>query len=136
MNIILDENAVLPKRSHEYDAGLDLFSKESKWIPAKGSAVFDTGIHIELQKGTTGIVKPRSGLNINHDLMCDGVIDYGYTGSIKVKLYNLGCTDYKVQKGDRIAQLLILAICIPQLNVVYKFEETERGNGGFGSTGR
>jgi dUTP pyrophosphatase len=137
MKIKLDEGAYMPTRAHEHDAGLDLYSPIYEVVPAKGSAVFDTGVHIELPKYTVGMLKSKSGLNVNHGLTSEGVIDVGYTGSICVKLYNHSDEDYYVQKGDKISQLVILPLAIPTtLELVDDLEATERGNGGFGSTGR
>ena len=135
MKIKLDEEAKVT-RGHKTDAGLDLYSRETKIIPSNGSAVFDTGVHIELPHGTTGFLKSKSGLNVNHGLTSEGVIDEGYTGSIVVKLYNHSDKDYQVFKGQKISQLVILPVVIPdELEEVQELEETERGNGGFGSTG-
>lgn len=157
MRIKLDENAIMPTRAHETDAGLDLYACEDKVVPAGGSAVFDTGVHVELPwfdylsisdwgcnfrsaeencKPTVGIIKSKSGLNVNHNITSDGVIDMGYTGSIVVKLYNHGKEDYKVQRGDKISQLVIVPILTPSLEVVSNLGETERGDAGFGSTGK
>ena len=105
-------------------------------VPARGSAIFDTGVHVELAPFTAGFLKSKSGLNVKHNLTSDGVVDVGYTGSICVKLYNHGDTDYMVHRGDKISQLVIVDIRIPYLKVVDKLYETERVNNGFGSTGR
>lgn len=136
MKIKLDKGAYMPTRAHEHDAGLDLYAKEMLVVPAKGSTVFDTGVHIELPIGTVGMLKSKSGLNVNHGLTSEGVIDVGYTGSIRVKLYNNGDMSYLVKKGDKISQLVIMPILTPTLELVDSLEKTERGNGGFGSTGR
>lgn len=136
MKVKLDEKAIMPTRAHSTDAGLDIYSPEKVSIPPKGSKTIDTGVHIELPKGTAGILKSRSGLNINHNIINTGVIDEGYTGSIAVKLYNHGDRWYKVKRGDKISQLLIVPILIPELEIVDKLDETDRGNNGFGSTGR
>ena len=137
MNIILDEGAKMPTKAHSTDAGFDLYARESQIIPAKESATFDTGVHIELPPHTTGFLKSKSGLNVKHGITSDGVIDVGYTGSIVVKLYNHSGTDYKVNAGDKITQLVILPLAIVgELTTVDSFSETERGNGGFGSSGR
>lgn len=150
MRIMLDEGAYMPTRAHEDDAGLDLYARETQIVPAKESATFDTGVHIELnmwdltdsrgeliaQFKTVGYLKSKSGLNVRYGITSEGVIDMGYTGSIKVKLYNHSGKDYTVHKGDKITQLVIHPIFIPKLAVVDSLEETERGNGGFGSTGR
>lgn len=136
MNIILDENAIMPNKAHEADAGFDLYSREEKTIPARGSVLFDTGVHIQLPKGTVGFLKSKSGLNVKHGIVSEGVIDSGYTGSIVAKLYNNSDNDYMVKKGDKITQLVILPIISTELNIVSRFEETSRGNNGFGSSGR
>ena len=136
MKIMLDKGAYMPTRAHEDDAGLDLFATETKIIPAMGSATFDTGVHIELPKGTVGMIKSKSGLNVKHDLTSEGVLDVGYTGSIFLKLYNHGDKDYTVWRGDKISQLVIMPILLPTLELVDSLEETERGNRGFGSTGK
>lgn len=136
MNIQLDKGAHTPTRAHTFDAGLDLRAVEGKTVPARGSAVFDTGVHIALPPLTVGFLMSKSGLNVKHDITSTGVIDTDYTGPIKVKLYNDGYTDYEVQAGDKISQLVILPIIIPDLQVVDALEDTERGAGGFGSTGK
>lgn len=136
MKIMLDEGAKV-SRAHPYDAGLDLYARETQIVPAKESAVFDTGVHIELPLCTTGFLKSRSGLNVRHGIVSDGgVIDAGYTGSIRVKIYNHSGYDYTVHAGDRIAQLVILKCELPELELVDSLEETDRGDNGFGSTGR
>lgn len=136
MKIKLDAGAKMPTRAHETDAGLDIYARESQVVPAKESAVFDTGVHIELPAGTVGMLKSKSGLNVKHGITSEGVIDVGYTGSICVKLYNHSGYDYEVNAGDKISQLVILPIVTPPLELVDELETTERGAGGFGSTGR
>lgn len=126
----------MPERAHETDAGLDLRSPIYSAVPAWGSATIDTGVHIELPKNTVGFLKSKSGLNVKHGITSEGVIDVGYTGSIVVKLYNHTDKDYVVQRGDKISQLVILPILTPKLELVDELESTERGDGGFGSTGR
>lgn len=136
MKIKLDPWAIMPTRAHDTDAGLDLYATEDKTVPPYGSATFDTGVHVELPPCTAGFLKSKSGLNVNHDITSEGVIDVGYTGAIVVKLYNHGKTPYFVKKGDKISQLVIVPVVIPSLEVVDELEDTERGDGGFGSTGR
>ena len=82
------------------------------------------------------MLKSKSGLNVKHNLIGEGVIDCGFMGSIRVKLYNLGDTDYQIQRGDKIIQLVIVPCIYCEFTQVDKFAETERGDGGFGSTGR
>lgn len=136
MKIKLDEGAKMPTRAHSTDAGLDLYARDTQIVPAKESAIFDTGVHIELPQGTVGMLKSKSGLNVKHGITSEGVIDVGYTGSIVAKLYNNSGYDYKVNAGDKITQLVILPILTPELELVDDLESTDRGNGGFGSTGR
>ena len=136
MKIKLDSGARMPTRAHTTDAGLDLYARETKIIPANGSETFDTGVHVALPAGTVGMLKSKSGLNVNYGLTSEGVIDAGYTGSIVVKLYNNSNRNYKVKTGDKISQLVIMPIITPPLEIVTDLEETERGAGGFGSTGK
>lgn len=136
MKVKLDYGAKLPTRAHEADAGLDLYARDSAMIWAGKSEVFDTGVHIELPKDTVGYIKSKSGLCVKNDLVTTGTIDEGYTGSIKIKLFNLGDTHYVVNKGDKIAQLVIHPIIKPELELVDELEDTERGSNGFGSSGR
>ena len=151
MRVVLDEGAKLPTRAHETDAGYDLFAREDFVIPpgktdwdfgsgyhevSLGCATHDTGVHVEIPKGYVGFIKSKSGLNVKHGITAEGVIDSGYTGSIVVKLYNHTKDIYKVKKGDKITQLVILPIYTPDLELVTELDETERGDGGFGSTGK
>lgn len=136
MKIKLDNGAHMPTRAHNTDAGLDIYARDSQIVPAKESAIFDTGVHIELPSGTAGMLKSKSGLYVKHGITSEGVIDVGYTGSIVVRLYNHSYYDYKVNAGDKISQLVITNIVTPPLEVVETLDETERGNDGFGSSGR
>lgn len=149
MKIMLDEGAAfVPQRAHSHDAGLDLFATEDAVVPSCGSYTFDTGVHVELPRVclsdgfgdvefiTAGILKSKSGLNVNHDITSDGTIDFGYTGSIKVKLYNHGNTDYLVKRGEKISQLVIVPVLTPDIQVVDALTDTDRGNNGFGSSGK
>ena len=136
MNIQLDKQALMPVRAHDTDAGFDLLSPVDTVIPAHGSVTVDTGVHIELPPNTAGFLKSKSGLNVKYGITSEGVIDVGYTGSITVKLYNNSDVDYIVHRGDKISQLVVVKIDTPDLVLVDKLADTERGNGGFGSTGR
>ena len=136
MNIILDNGAFMPGFAHKTDAGADLRSPVEAVVPAHGSAVIDTGVHVEIPEGYTIFLKSKSGLNVKHNLIGEGVVDALYTGSIKVKLYNLGDNDYQILRGDKIIQMVILPCTHCEFTQVDKFAETERGDGGFGSTGR
>ena len=136
MKIKLDDGAIMPTRAHPTDAGLDLYARDTFIVSAKESVEFDTGVHVELPAGTVGMLKSKSGLNVKYGLTSEGVIDVGYTGSIVVKLYNHSGYDYKVNAGDKISQLVIMPILTPTLELVESLDDTERGAGGFGSTGK
>lgn len=136
MKIVLDNGALKPCKAHPEDAGFDLMARAGRIVPAHGSAIFDTGVHIEIPSGYVGFLKSKSGLNVKHGITSEGVIDAGYTGSICVKLYNNSRIAYLVDKGDKISQLIILPIYNSELEVVDSLDETARGNNGFGSSGR
>lgn len=136
MKIKLDNGAKMPTRAYPTDAGLDIYARETQIVPAKESAIFDTGVHIELPDNCVGMLKSKSGLNVKHGITSEGVIDVGYSGSICVKLYNNSGYDYKVNEGDKISQLVILPILTPELELVEELEEHGRGNNGFGSSGK
>ena len=137
MKVILDEGAKMPTKAHTTDAGWDLYAREDKIVPARASATFDTGVHIELPHRTVGLLKSKSGLNVKFGITSEGVIDVGYTGSIVAKLYNNSFNDYRVKKGDKITQLVIVPLAlVDTLEVVEEFSETARGDNGFGSSGR
>ena len=137
INIMLDEGAFMPERAHEWDAGLDLRSPISTYIYDGCSVVIDTGVHVQIPEGYVGMLKSKSGLNVKLGITSVGVIDSHYTGSIVVKLYRSGSTEpYWIESGDKITQLVILPCETPKINVVDKFPETDRNDGGFGSTGR
>ena len=135
INIKLDAGAIMPNRAHDDDAGYDLYARETKSIPVGGCAIFDTGVHIEIPRGYVGMVKSKSGLYFKHGLTGEGVVDSGYTGSIRVKLHNHGENYYMVRAGDKISQLVLLPIITPNLVLTEVLEESERGENGFGSTG-
>jgi dUTP pyrophosphatase len=136
MKVKLDKGAHMPERAHSTDAGADLRSPHDALVMPNDSVVVDTGVHIELPPNTVGMLKSKSGLNVKHGITSEGVIDVGYTGSIAVKLYNHSDKPYEVKAGDKISQLVIMPILTPSFELVDELEETERGNGGFGSTGR
>ena len=136
MKIMLDEGAKMPTRAHTWDAGLDLYAMEDGYIRCNQSRTFDTGTHIQIPEGCVGFIKSKSGLMVNHGITTDGTIDCGYTGSIKVCLFNNGGSKYEVKAGDKIAQLVILPCVLPPLELVDSLEKTDRGEKGFGSTGR
>lgn len=136
MKIKLDEGAYEPIRAHATDAGLDLKSRETKIVPAHGSAIFDTGVHIELPKGAAGLLVSKSGLNVKHGIQSVGLVDEGYGGSIIAKLYNHSDENYTVHEGDKISQLVVFPVLYESVELVDWVEAGERGSNGFGSSGR
>lgn len=136
LKVKLDSGAYAPTRAHRIDAGLDLYAMSDHEVPAHGSAIFDTGVHVEIPAGYVGMIKSKSGLNVKHNITSEGVIDAGYTGSMVVKLYNHGNHDVHIEKGQKISQLVILPIITPNVEIVAHLDDTERGDGGFGSTGK
>lgn len=136
MEIMLDNGAYMPSRGHGTDAGLDLRTPKAVIVPAYGSVAVDTGVHVALPHGYAGLLVSKSGLNVRHDITSTGLIDEGYTGSIIVKLYNHGGEDYAFEAGDKITQLVGIPVFCGPLEQVSVFNATERGDNGFGSTGR
>ncbi len=139
MNIkyMLDTEAYPIAKAHPADAGYDLRAVKDCFIHHLDGEVIETGVHVEIPQGYVGYVQGRSGLNINHDIICPtGTIDSGYTGSIKVKLYNLGTETYHIHRGDKVAQLVIQPMAVSDLVEMVSLEETDRGDKGFGSSGR
>lgn len=135
MKVMLDEGAFAPERKHPTDAGLDLKTPIDVFIRPKNRAFVDTGVHVELPANTVGMIKSRSGLNKNYGVQCEGVIDENYRGSIGVVLYNHSDKHVTFNKGDRIGQLVILPCIYEDVELVDKLGNTDRGEGGFGSTG-
>lgn len=135
----MSRSAKLPTRGSDGAAGWDLYSNKERAILPKRHVTFTTGIAIELPEGTFGAIYPRSGLATENGLRlcnCVGVIDEDYRGEIKIPIYNDSGYTQRIGVGDRIAQLVIQPYCKDvELEVVKKLSETERGVGGFGSTG-
>lgn len=136
MKIKLDDFGIMPERAHPYDAGLDLRSPFRVVIRPNDRVTIDTGVHVAIEKNFVGLITSKSGLMANHGITSRGTIDCGYTGSIKAVLFNHSDKTYIVEKGDKITQLVLLPIATPQLELVDSFEYTERGENGFGSSGR
>lgn len=136
MKVMYDDFAFPIQHAHEDDAGYDLCIPVDAVLPARGSLIIDTGVHVAIPKGYVGMLKSKSGLNVKHSIRGEGVIDSGYTGSIVVKLYNDGYQDYTFARGNKVIQLVIQKVATPEIVVVDSFEDTERGDNGFGSTGK
>ena len=129
-------NAKLPYRSSANAAGYDLYASDDVTVPANGKKLVPTDISLEIPLGYYGRVAPRSGLALNHHLdVGAGVIDPDYRGKLGVLLFNFSSKDYEVKTGDKIAQLLLEKIITPLVEEVDQLVSTERGEGGFGSTG-
>lgn len=130
----LDEGAYAPMRAHDSDAGFDLACKEDQMLASNKANTIDTGVHILIPEGYVGLVCPRSSFNVKGIGTPIGVVDAGYTGSIRVVLEPFNVT--KIFKGNRIAQLVILPL--PNIKMIEGKVigvDTHRGAGGFGSTG-
>lgn len=135
MKIKLDKTAIMPTRAHATDAGLDLYAPCDCTIPMYGHATIDTGVHVQLPPQSVGLITSRSGL-MRQGITTRGTIDEGYTGSLGVVLFNHSSYDCTIKRGDRIAQLVVLPVLLPEIQLVHKLDKTERGTNGFGSTGR
>ena len=136
MKIMLEESAYKPSRAHATDAGLDLRTPVAVTVPAHGSVVVDTKTHVELPQGCAGLIVSKSGLNVKHGLVTTGLIDEGYAGSILVRIYNHSDEDYSFEPGDKVTQLVVIPARYEPLEIVDSIDGGERGDGGFGSTGK
>ena len=129
--------AFTPTKGSEKAAGFDLKSSFNYIIPSRGKIIVNTGIKIELPEGCYGRIAPRSGLAVNYSIdVGAGVIDEDYRGVLQVVLFNHSDTPFNVVKGDRIAQLICEKILYPEIEEVEKLSNTQRGENGFGSTGK
>ena len=137
MKVVLDEGAYLPEKAHRADAGYDLRTPERVVLRRHDRICIDTGVHMQIPDGWYGQLFSKSGLNAKHDIVSlGGTIDSSYTGSIVVKLYNLGEEDYVFEAGDKIVQIVLMPCGNFYMTQVDELEETERGDNGFGSTGK
>jgi dUTP pyrophosphatase len=128
-----------PARAHEHDAGFDLFAAEAAVVEPGGRASVGTGIAVAIPESHAGLVLPRSGLAARHGIAlvnAPGLIDAGYRGELRVLLLNTDRDEpFRVQPGDRIAQLLVTPVPAPEFVEASELAETVRGTDGFGSTG-
>ncbi|XP_027035357.1 deoxyuridine 5'-triphosphate nucleotidohydrolase, mitochondrial [Tachysurus fulvidraco] len=133
----LTEHATTPTRGSAKAAGFDLYSAYDYSIAPMDKAIVKTDLQIAVPAGCYGRVAPRSGLAAKHFIdVGAGVVDEDYRGNVGVVLFNFGKETFQVKKGDRVAQLVCERICYPDLQELQTLDETERGTGGFGSTGR
>lgn len=135
----LTEDAVVPVKSHATDAGYDLVSVVDSTIPVGERRLIATGIAVAIPNGWVGLVAPRSGLAIKHGISvtnAPGIVDSGYRGELMTIVHNLGQEEFQINKGDRIAQLVVTPYYYGESLEVDELPEADRGDNGFGSTGR
>ena len=127
--------SILPTRATQGSVGYDLYADEGAVVRAGGRGVISTGISVEVPQGTYGRIAPRSGLAVKNGIQVGaGVVDQDYTGELKVVLFNHGDSKFKIQKGFRIAQLVLERCETPEVREIQEVADTARGAGGFGST--
>ncbi|XP_014671624.1 PREDICTED: deoxyuridine 5'-triphosphate nucleotidohydrolase-like [Priapulus caudatus] len=132
----LSELAFKPSKGSQFAAGFDLYSAYDYTVPARGQVLAKTDIQVAVPPGCYGRIAPRSGLAAKHSIdVGAGVVDADYRGNVGVILFNFGPDDFKVSRGDRIAQLICEKIELPDLEESETLDDTARGDGGFGSTG-
>ncbi|XP_062546228.1 deoxyuridine 5'-triphosphate nucleotidohydrolase [Armigeres subalbatus] len=132
----LSDQAFAPTKGSQKAAGFDLKSAYEYTVPARGKQLVMTDIQVQLPEGCYGRVAPRSGLAVKNFIdVGAGVVDEDYRGNLGVVLFNHSENEFKVERGDRIAQFICERIFYPDLEEVSSLAETERGSGGFGSTG-
>lgn len=138
MEMEVQSTAFVPKYAHSTDAGMDLKAAHNDVIKKGVVAAVGTGIKVAIPEGFVGLVSPRSGLAKKGVTVANapGIVDSGYRGEVKVLLTNFFDEDYRVERGDRIAQLVIVPVLQPEVEVVSSLDhDTDRGSKGFGSTG-
>lgn len=136
LKVQLDKGAFLPERAHATDAGLDIRTPERFKLDPWGSHTVNTGVHIELPPNTKADIRSKSGLNTNHDIISEGLIDEGFSGEIRVRLHNVSGKPYGFERGDKITQLVVTPVYYPDVVQVEQVHGGERGVNGYGSTGR
>jgi dUTP pyrophosphatase len=132
----LDEKATLPTRAHPDDAGLDLYVLEDLTLAHGQGGMARTGIAVAVPQGHVGLIADRSSVAKRGLKTVGGVIDAGYRGELGVILWNMSNQAQTLKSGERLAQLLIVPIATPAVEEAAQLDETERGTGGFGSTGK
>lgn len=135
IKMVVEPNCQIPSRAHPKDAGLDLYAAKGGWIFPKCRKTFGTGCHAEIPSGYVGMLTSKSGM-MGKGITSRGTIDSGYTGEIRAVLFNHSWKFVRIKKGQKITQLVIMPIITPNPDIVGELDATERGNGGFGSTGK
>lgn len=136
MKVLVDEKGFLPEKAHSDDAGFDLKSPAPFSIMPGMLSLINTHVHICPDKGSYGLITGRSSLSAKGILCFPGTVDAGYTGEIKIELLNMSGKEFHIDTKDKIAQYVPIQLADGEVEVVESFEETDRGDGGFGSTGK
>ena len=136
MKIKLEPFATEPTRAHETDAGIDIYAMYDDVIGPLDFKAIRTGVHVEMPHGRCGLLVSKSGMMLNHGITSTGLIDEGYTGEIMVILVNHSNKPYMVFAGDKISQLVIMPVDYEPIEVVSDIQGGDRGDNGFGSTGK
>lgn len=135
VRIKVDDGAYLPTKGYYADAGIDLRCMNIEVVPAHSYIVIDTGVHVQIDRGYAGLIVAKSGLN-RWGITATGLVDAEYTGAIEVVVHNKGDEDYMFEKGQKVAQLVVIPV--PEVGILYDpvLNEGERAANGFGSTGQ
>lgn len=136
MKVKLDDGAFMPQRAHKQDAGYDLRTPKRIVLVGNGSVLVDTGVHIQLPPGKCAVVISKSGLYTAHSITSTGLIDEGFSGSIIIKLINHSGAPRIFERGDKISQFFVTNYFGYELEQVDELDPSERGDAGYGSTGR
>ena len=136
MKVKLEPHAIAPTPEHDTDAGLDLYSPHTEILRANEGVNIRTGVHAQIPHGCAGLLVSKSGLNTKYGITSTGLIDEGYTGEIVVRVQNHGKTPLLIGRGDKISQLVIIPVRYEPVEIVEEIEGGERGEDGFGSTGK
>lgn len=137
LKVKLGSKGFMPKKAHDIDAGFDLYAPSEVVIMQKQSVSIDLDICVAIPEGYTGFLMSKSGLMCTKDIVCaGGVIDSGYTGRVVARMYNRGTKAYRFERGDKVTQMVLLPIPSVDVEEVSSLEDSERGDGGFGSTGK
>jgi dUTP pyrophosphatase len=134
----LDPDLPIPAHAHPGDGGIDLYAREAAALEPGERGIVPTGVAVAIPEGFAGLVTPRSGLAARSGLgvvNSPGLVDSGYRGEIKVILVNLGSEEIQIERGDRVAQMVVVPVESQEFEVVDELPESSRGSGGFGSTG-
>lgn len=136
VNVMVDAGGHVPVRAHADDAGADIFAVHDIVLWPRSFDKVDSRVHVQLKPGTVGLLTGRSSMAARGITVALGIIDSGYNGSLGIVLMNQSDVKQEIKAGDRIAQLLVIQCETPSFNLVDHFEDTDRGDSGFGSTGR